>query len=430
MEPQTVSMLATPPWRLLTSVRPWIALLYLACGAVLAMPTMLCLLVFPLLPAWAQLLSEIEVRRAAFVLDGPRGWRASWRTWSWRAMAVRARAVASWRQAALTAMHAAVALLTMPLVVLWTVLGVGAFRIATGAGVTLIGNERHLVLDSPVVAVPVALLLFVVVLAVLASVTWTLAVLWAWTVTALSGGRDVILERQVELLSGANVAMSAAFETERRRIERDIHDGPQQHLAIVAMHIGLARADVGGGEAGVAIERLDRALDELDVAADALRVAVRDLRPRVLVEEGLAAAVADMARRSAVPVTVTSGDGVRAPAQVESALMFVVSEFVTNAHKHARAREVLVAISATDDEVRLELSDDGVGGADPALGTGLSGMAQRVRALGGTWSWSSPPGGGTRVLIACPVADAGWVRPAVDAGPRLARDVGRDEEAG
>lgn len=210
-----------------------------------------------------------------------------------------------------------------------------------------------------------------------------------------------------------------AFEAERRRIERDLHDGAQQRLVALTMTLGLARLDAPPGSP--LAEQLAAAHDEAGRVLTELRELIRGIHPQVLADYGLAAAVEDAADRSAIPVeTVTkTDDGTplpRLPEAVESAAYFAVREALTNIGKHSGATRARITVTHTGGVhgvLRIDVRDDGRGGVDPARGTGLTGLADRLAVLDGTLTVAGPPGGPTTlsVEIPCQAAD----RPAAEA---------------
>ncbi|CAM5545427.1 sensor histidine kinase [Streptomyces fumanus] len=210
-------------------------------------------------------------------------------------------------------------------------------------------------------------------------------------------------DRVTELVR-SRVRLVDAFEAERRRIERDLHDGAQQRLVALSMTLGLARLDAPPGPLA---DQLARAHDEAGRALAELRELIHGIHPQVLTDYGLRAAVADAADRSPVPVDLALDLPGRLPRPVESAAYFVVCEALANIAKHSGARRARVRGGHTDGRLVLEIGDDGHGGADPAGGSGLTGLADRVSVLDGRLSLSSPPGGPTllRVEIPCRPTD-------------------------
>ena len=230
-----------------------------------------------------------------------------------------------------------------------------------------------------------------------------------WTITSWAGARaaltrTVLGPRGVELGPGiADVGtrrLIGAFESERSRIERDLHDGAQQRLVALGVSLGLARLDAPDGSA--LADRLDDARDQLGVALAELRDLVRGLDPRTLADHGLAAAVEDQAARCPVPVEVDVSLPDRLPPQVATTAYFVLTEALTNTGRHSGARTASVTGRRHADQVILEVRDDGRGGADPAAGSGLAGLAERVALAGGRLRMSSPPGGPTLLRVELP----------------------------
>jgi signal transduction histidine kinase len=202
-------------------------------------------------------------------------------------------------------------------------------------------------------------------------------------------------------LRASRLRIVEASDSERRRLERNLHDGAQARLVGLAMLLGHARRSTAANP-GEVPDLLDRALGELSTSLSELRELARGIHPAVLTEHGLDAALYALASRAPLPVTLDSHADGRLPEPVEIAAYFVVSEALTNVAKYARATEANVAIARDNGRVTVDVTDDGVGGADPAHGSGLRGLADRVAALDGTLSVDSPPGGGTRVHVELP----------------------------
>jgi signal transduction histidine kinase len=192
-----------------------------------------------------------------------------------------------------------------------------------------------------------------------------------------------------------------AADSERRRIARDLHDGLQAELVVLALRAHAVRSDPDAPPT-LRVEAAELHAG-LQSAMDGLRELVHGVLPSVLAERGLGAAVEELADRMPIP-TALELDGApgRLPGPVESTGWFVVSEALTNAVKHAEAEALTVRVGRTNGLLRIEVHDDGVGGAGPAAGAGLRGMADRVDALDGSLSIDSPPGGGTRVVVEVP----------------------------
>jgi signal transduction histidine kinase len=190
---------------------------------------------------------------------------------------------------------------------------------------------------------------------------------------------------------------------ERRRLERDLHDGAQQRLVSLALTLRMAREKLGP-DAGEAGRLLDRSRQELDEALEEIRELARGIHPAVLSERGLGAAVEALAHRAPLPVEVGEVPAQRLAEQVELTAYFVVSEALTNVAKHASATHASVTVTNGNGRLAVEVSDDGVGGADIALGTGLRGLSDRLATIEGRLDVESEPGRGTtlRASIPCP----------------------------
>ncbi|MFD6431506.1 sensor histidine kinase [Streptomyces venezuelae] len=207
------------------------------------------------------------------------------------------------------------------------------------------------------------------------------------------------LGAKVVELARSRARLVDAFEAERRRIERDLHDGAQQRLVALSMTLGLARLDAPPGPLA---DQLATAHREAGDALAELRELIQGIYPKVLTDYGLEAAVADAADRCAVPVDVELHLPGRTAQAVESAAYFVVCEALANIAKHSGAQRARIAGGHADGRLYLELHDDGRGGADPASGSGLMGLADRVSVLDGRLALTSPPGGPTLLRVEFP----------------------------
>jgi signal transduction histidine kinase len=212
---------------------------------------------------------------------------------------------------------------------------------------------------------------------------------------------DADLRARVVELRASRARLVEAGDTERRRLERNLHDGAQARLVGVALLLGHARRRVDADPEETAT-LLDRAMVELKASLAELRELARGIHPAVLTERRLGTALHALASRAPVPVAVESDGEHRLPAPVEVAAYFVVAEALANVAKYAQATEATVAVRRTNGCVTVEVSDDGIGGADAAQGSGLRGLGDRVAALDGTLSLDSPPGHGTRLHVEIP----------------------------
>ena len=210
------------------------------------------------------------------------------------------------------------------------------------------------------------------------------------------------LRARVEELRASRARIVAAGTAERRRLERNLHDGAQQRLVALSLTLRVAqsrlRKDPDGAEAMIA-----GAQEELTLALEELRELARGIHPAVLSDRGLEPALAALAGRSPVPVEVEETPTERLPPAVEAAAYFVVAEALTNVVKYAGASQARISISRTNGHAVVEVADDGVGGADPTRGSGLRGLADRVSALDGTLELRSPQGAGTVLRASIPV---------------------------
>jgi signal transduction histidine kinase len=216
------------------------------------------------------------------------------------------------------------------------------------------------------------------------------------------------------VLTASRARIVAAADATRRRIERDLHDGAQQRLVSLALHLrGTVRAAVPP-EAAELTARLDAAATELTGVLDGLRELARGLHPSALADGGLRPALKALARRSAVPVRLDVRVDGRLPEPIELAAYYTVAETLTNAAEHASATVVDVTVETAEGVLHVRVQDDGRGGAEPTGGSGLIGITDRVEALGGRLSLHSPSGAGTTVEISLPLAAPG--RPASPTG--------------
>jgi signal transduction histidine kinase len=256
----------------------------------------------------------------------------------------------------------------------------------------------------------------------------------AWTAVERDGRRvaaiihDAALDTSPELVQAAAAASSLAIDNERlkadlsarveelrisrlriveagyaarRRVERDLHDGAQQELVSLALDLRMLKARLDDPDAAPLIDALS---ERLNAALEQLRELARGIHPAMLVEHGLTPAIAALAERATLPVAVDVGVSDRLPAPVETAAYFVVAEALTNVARHAQAHSARVSIVRAGDELTVEVSDNGVGGADLAAGSGLSGLQDRLAAIGGTLRLVSPVGAGTHLRATIPVS--------------------------
>jgi signal transduction histidine kinase len=209
------------------------------------------------------------------------------------------------------------------------------------------------------------------------------------------------VEAQLQEVRASRSRIVEAGDLERKRVERDLHDGAQQRLISLSLELRVARNALGDDGDPAVRRSLDRAAEEAMAALADLRDLALGIYPLILTEAGLGPAVESLADRTSVDVVVDV-DAERFPPPVEGAAYFVISEALANVTKYAKATRATVCVRGRDDHLSIEIDDDGIGGADPRSGSGLRGLADRVAALDGTLSVDSPAGGGTRISARIP----------------------------
>ncbi len=283
-------------------------------------------------------------------------------------------------------------------VVLWSAVGLALLMLLSSQQVL---QPFGVILGRALLWTALALIAVLAALAAVASAKLMAAldVRAARAMLPLSRAEELALRVQDLTESRADVVDAA--DAERRRIERDLHDGAQQRLVSLAMNLGMARANLTDVDPR-ARDAIEHAHDEAKQALAELRQLVRGLHPAVLDDRGLDAALSGIAARSPVPATLTVEVPKRPSRTVEAVAYFVVSEALANVAKHAQATSVRIEVRREGDVLLVRVHDNGAGGADPARGTGLRGLAQRIRSVDGSWSVDSPPGGPTVIRAELP----------------------------
>ncbi|MGG7569535.1 sensor histidine kinase [Streptomyces sirii] len=223
------------------------------------------------------------------------------------------------------------------------------------------------------------------------------------TVAALEPSAEDRLAKRVGELADSRAGVLDAHGAELSRIERDLHDGTQARLVAIAMRLGLAREELPD-DSGALAKLLQEAHEGAEEAMTELREVIRTMYPPILADRGLEGAVSAVAAGAGIPAEVELGELGRLPAAVEAAAYFIVAETLTNAAKHSGATRVTVRLTRQDAALLVEVTDDGLGGVDETLGTGVIGIRRRAAALDGTVLVSSPAGGPTAVTVELPCA--------------------------
>ncbi|MFB8107761.1 sensor histidine kinase [Streptomyces sp. NPDC056007] len=401
MQPTTAwQAMAQRPLSFLTSSWPWRSLAYLSGGVLvgaaavvvfalgLAAGLILLIVLIGIAPLVglvlaSTLVATVERRRLRLVdLDhvsdphrapdapGPRGWAAT-----------RLAEPATWREMMFTLLSA-VALWWLDLMVLGFSFGLPATMIASTDGDTW-----------PWTVFGVLVLL---------SSPYTVTS-WAGARAAMArtflAPRDRELGEELQEVRASQSRLLDSFDAERVRIERDLHDGAQQHLVSLGMTLGLMRLDIETGSPQD--ELLTQAERQLSTAHQELRALIRGLNPPVLADHGLVAAIEDYAGRFPIPVTVDLNLPERLPRKLETTMYYLINEAMTNIAKHSGAKTAAVRGRCHSDLLVLDIKDDGRGGLDPA-GSGVTGLADRVTALDGRMRVSSPSGGPTLLHVEVP----------------------------
>lgn len=380
------------PATLLLTSWPWRAICYLLTSPIVTAAWLM--VAWPLGPLAGVPLGVWERARLALVDTGARPPRAampSLRTPSaW--FAAHLNDPASWRALAY-------GVLLVPLSVVDSTIAVTLLSIPVAVAVPpVVRLASGTATAADVVPLLLALLALVIALYLLVAIAGGRGQLARY---ALLGSRESILDAQVTELTASRSRISTAFESQRRQLERDLHDGAQQRLVSLVMTLGMLRYEMPDDPAP-ARRLADKAYEEATGALAELRDLVQGIYPATLTEQGIAATLIERAAASPVPVRVQIEDVGRYPAVVESTVYFAVSEALTNAIKHSAAREITVTLARRDRMLVATVTDDGVGGADPARGGGLVGIGDRVGAVLGRVRVHSPVGGPTSVVMEVP----------------------------
>lgn len=402
-----------PPWQFLMSRWPWLALLYLVVSALLAVLLLPVLAIaFLLLPMWALAVGALERRRTQMAgfprqLSGhvtvAENERHHW-------INIRLTEPATWREAIALLVDlvfgAAVVVILFFEGVIVLALGMLVYAGVTGPNeVQFIGEADGVM--TPSNWWPVALI-GGVMLCLLAYVNVLVAVAQAHVLRVLCGPRQREIDQNIERLLQSRRALAESFEAERRRIERDLHDGVQQELIALSAKLGMIGLEIEdlaaqGADTSATTRAVNAAREQAEHAMTTLRATVRGIHPSVLTDHGLDAALEELAERSPVSVLLDLEPAEHMPATVETAAYYFTVEALNNIAKHTTATTAHVRKDIHQHAVTITVTDDGEGGADENTGTGLRGLRERIEILGGEFLLNSPAGGPTTVQMTVPV---------------------------
>ncbi|WP_165168466.1 sensor histidine kinase [Rothia uropygialis] len=227
---------------------------------------------------------------------------------------------------------------------------------------------------------------------------------------ALLSPRPEEIERQVQQLTSSRARIMDSFESERRRIERDLHDGVQQELVNLTLRLGMAEYELQalanqGIDVAAARQEVSRAQEQMDHALQTLRNTVRGIYPAVLEDHGLRAALEELANNCMLPVQLVYTAADQLPQDIQRSAYYIASEAVTNTLKHSTASTIWITAYTEDNVLHIEITDNGQGGADTRGGTGVSGLNERVQTMNGKVWLVSPPGGPTTLFGSIPLEE-------------------------
>jgi signal transduction histidine kinase len=414
--------LVRSPWRVLISPWPWRSVRYLLAGSALGFVWLAVVLVMltagvlltPLVVGIGFLFATVGLGgrfaardRARLRMDTPKPKPELW-AWTWSRQWSLLRERDTWREFGYMLLIVLVVWVLEAVIALAPLLTAAAL-IAAPVLVLLLGDQV-VVGGPPLQSLDIwpFLPLFGVLLLIPAAYLWiAAATVRAALVRSVSSPGRAQLGAQLIAVGQSRARLLDAFEVERKRIERDLHDGAQQRLVSLAMMLGLARIELDdGGEVATAAKLVADAHRDAKLALVELRELIRGIHPQVLTDRGLVAAVDELADRAAVTVYTDFDLPVRPAELIESTVYFVVSEALSNAAKHGDAQTVRITGRRVGDTLVVTIKDDGSGGADPAKGTGLQGLVDRVAAADGKLLLASPAGGPTELRVEIP-----WTMP-------------------
>lgn len=409
------SALRSAPWRFLTSTWPWRALIYLVISAALG-TALLLLSIFTvlLLPIWALAIGALERRRTRLLgftlqatghvrVDGEE--RHHW-------LGIRLTEAATWREALALVIDlvmgiGALFVLFFEFVSIAVLVGTAQAGLNGPTDQQFIGELRAVMTpDNWWLTIPIGL----VWLGILAYLNATLAAVQASALRLLCGPRQGELDQSIQRLLRSRRALAEAAEAERRRIERDLHDGVQQELIVLGARLGmisfeLEEAAARGANLSDALRAADAAQLQAERAMATLRDTVRGIHPAVLTDHGLSAALEELAERHPAPVTLDLRHGTRLPPVVETTAYYLASEALNNITKHVTPTTIQIRTTLDADNFIITVTDNGSGGAQERTGTGITGLRERAEALDGQLLLDSPIGGPTVLRMQLPLTE-------------------------
>jgi len=401
------------PWRFLSGSWPWRSLGYLVLsaliGAVLALLTIVTLLLVPFWALGVGAFERVRTRMMGFARQASAHVRVGAdqrHTW----IGVRLTEQATWREVGAYFADIALGWLSLAL------LAIEVLVLIIGVALGIAGREREAELnlfldvaisvDSRTWALMIPVL--IVALALFAYLNALIAGAHASLLRFLCGPREEELAVHVERLTQSRAVLVRAIEDERRRIERDLHDGVQQDLVAASVRLGLVSLELeelerDGADVSSATTALSEARTQAEHALDSLHQTVRGIHPSVLTDRGLRAALRDLAERAPLEIYLDMAPFERPTRDIETAVYYVISEAVTNAAKHTTSRSVAISVRGEGAVFDVGIVDEGHGGVDEQSGTGIRGLRERVDALGGALDIESPAGGPTSVRLRLPL---------------------------
>ncbi|HBX81533.1 MAG: histidine kinase [Propionibacteriaceae bacterium] len=406
--------LARAPWRFLTSRWPWLSLIYLVISAALGIVLLpLLIFTFLILPLWALGIGGLERHRTRLLGFASQASghipvdeleRHHW-------LGIRLTEAATWRETLALLVDLVLGLAAL-VILFFQGIGIAVLVGAAGAGlngptdIQVIGGVHAVMTPANWwLTLPIGLGW----LCLLAYLNATLAAVQASALRLLCGPHPQELDEKLQRVLRSRRTLAEASEAERRRIERDLHDGVQQELIVLGARLGMINLELDevagrGIDLADAQRAVEAAQTQAERAMSTLRNTVRGIHPAVLTDLGLSAALEELAERHPTPVALTLEHNTRLPAVVETTAYYLACEALTNASKHATPTTIHLRTMLKDNTFSITVTDDGAGGAEEMAGVGLRGLRDRAEALNGHLQLTSPVGGPTELRLELPCA--------------------------